>query len=79
MEKTQGRSSPTWPLMLLEPSTQALRRISMETAHPGQYPSFPRRRGPEQGDISTYLTSVGPQASKILEDPRAASRRYFCR
>lgn len=88
MEKTQGRSSPTWPLMLLEPSTQALRRISMETAHPGQYPSFPRRRGAEQGDISTYLTSFFRSFSRsdlqqlpndfCSEALQGDARTFFC-
>jgi len=84
---SQGRSRPTWPLMLLEPSNQALRRISMETAHPWQYPSFPPRRGAEQDDISTYLASFFRSFSKsdlqqlpseFCSEAEGDARTFFC-
>lgn len=85
---SQGRSRPTWPLMLLEPSNQALRRISMETAHPWQYPSFPPRQGAEQDEISTYLASFFRSFSKrdlqrlpsdfCSEALEGDARTFFC-
>ncbi|CAJ1408403.1 unnamed protein product [Effrenium voratum] len=44
-----------WPLLLLQPSKDLLRRISSETAHRSQYPSFPPRGLKEEDEIQVYL------------------------
>lgn len=55
--EAQGPQRKVLPLLLLQPSSQALRRICSETAHRWQNPAFPPRRGSGEDELYDYLTS----------------------
>lgn len=61
----QGQKSgmTRWPLLLLEPSREALRRIGVETAHPWRTAAYRSRRGSED-EIFDYLTGFFRSFSK---------------